>query len=86
MALAWDAAAPLAIVAEGVGAHVALAAWLTLAADFEGSLAEDILQACARIVASEGKMHQARAMAMLQRSRAMALMQVFHTAAPHVKV
>ena len=77
---------PLAIVAEGVGAHVALAAWLTLAADFDGALAEEILQARARIVASEGKMHQARAIAMLQQSRAMALMQVSHTAAPHVKV
>ena len=77
---------PLAIVAEGVGAHVALAVWQTLAADFDGALAEEILQARARIVASEGNTHQARAIAMLQRSRAMARMQVFHTAAPHVKV
>ena len=73
---------PLAIVAEGGGAHVALAAWLTLAADFEGVLEEEILQACAHVVVSNGKLHRARAMAMLQRSRAMAVMQVFHAAAP----
>ena len=72
----------MAIVAEGGGAHVALAAWLTLAADFEGVLEEEILQACAHIVVSNGKLHRARAMAMLQRSRAMAVMQVFHAAAP----
>ena len=72
----------MAIVAEGGGAHLALAAWLTLAADFEGVLEEEILEACAHIVVSNGKLHRARAMAMLQRSRAMAVMQVFHAAAP----
>ena len=73
---------PLAIVAEGGGAHVAPAAWLTLAADFEGVLVEEILQACAHVVASKDKLHRARAVAMLRRSRAIATMQVFHKAAP----
>ena len=73
---------PLAIMAGGDGAHVAMAAWLTLAADFEGVLEEEILQACVHVVVSNGKLHRARAMAMLQRSRAMAVMQVFHAAAP----
>ena len=43
---------PLAIMAEGDGAHVAMAAWLTLAADFEGVMKDEILQACTHIVAS----------------------------------
>ena len=73
---------PLAIVAEGGGAHVAPAAWLTLAADFEGVLVEEILQACVHVVASKDKLHRARAVAMLRRSRAIATMQVFHKAAP----
>ena len=74
---------PLAIMAEGDGAHVAMAAWLTLAADFEGVMKDEILQACTHIVASNEKLHRARAMAMLQQSRAMAVMQVFHAGAPN---
>ena len=74
---------PLAIVAEGGGAHVALATWLTLAADFEGMLEGEILQACVQIVACNAMMTRARAMAMVQRSRAMAVMQVFHAGAPN---
>ena len=71
---------PLAIVAEGGGA---LAAWLTLAADFEGVLEGEILQACVQIVACNAMMTRARAMAIVQRSRAMDVMQVFHAGAPN---